>query len=306
MCEGSWPCCDGCCRDIHQTEDHEPVNEPTGSQRDAASTIFNLPDYRVIEARDRPEGGRRVVVESTYPPGCPDCGVVAQRVHSRRLQRVRDIPVAGAVEVVWAKRRWFCDEELCARGTFAEATDQVPRFARSTGRLKDQLVAAVIDSGRAAAEVARAHGVSWWLVQSALTAAAAVLLPEVDQLLVRRLGIDEHRYRSVRWFRTEAGGWRRFEPWMTTLVDLTTGQVLGIVDGRDSAAVGQWLAARCQQWRDGADRKSTRLNSSHVASPPRRPSDLCWCAGWASMSTATARCAGSAPRPVAGGGSSRG
>lgn len=216
------------------------MNEPTGSQRDAASTIFNLPDYRVIEARDRPEGGRRVVVESTYPPGCPDCGVVAQRVHSRRLQRVRDIPVAGAVEVVWAKRRWFCDEELCARGTFAEATDQVPRFARSTGRLKDQLVAAVIDSGRAAAEVARAHGVSWWLVQSALTAAAAVLLPEVDQLLVRRLGIDEHRYRSVRWFRTEAGGWRRFEPWMTTLVDLTTGQVLGIVDGRDSAAVGQW------------------------------------------------------------------
>src|SRR5690606_40008150 len=79
------------------------------------------------------------------------------------------------------------------------------------------------------------------------------LLPEVDQLLVRRLGIDEHRYRSVRWFRTKAGGWRRFEPWMTTLVDLTTGQVLGIVDGRDSAAVGQWLAARSQQWRDGVE-----------------------------------------------------
>lgn len=123
-----------------------------GSRRDAASTIFNLPDYRVIEALDAPEGGRRVVVESTYPPGCPDCGVVAQRVHSRRLQRVRDIPVAGAVEVVWAKRRWFCDEELGARGTFAEATDQVPRFARSTGRLKEAVVAAVIDSGRAASE----------------------------------------------------------------------------------------------------------------------------------------------------------
>lgn len=123
-----------------------------GSRRDAASTIFNLPDYRVIEALDVPEGGRRVVVESTYPQGCPDCGVVAQRVHSRRLQRVRDIPVAGAVEVVWAKRRWFCDEELCARGTFAEATDQVPRFARSTGRLKEAVVAAVIDSGRAASE----------------------------------------------------------------------------------------------------------------------------------------------------------
>ena len=30
--------------------------EPTGSQRDAASVIFNLPGYRVIEAVDLPWG----------------------------------------------------------------------------------------------------------------------------------------------------------------------------------------------------------------------------------------------------------
>ncbi|MBN6769096.1 MULTISPECIES: ISL3 family transposase [Micrococcus] len=226
------------------------MNEPTGSRRDAASTIFNLPDYRVIDAVDLPEGGRRVLIESTYPPGCPGCGVVAEKVHSRRLQRLRDIPVAGATEVWWVKRRWFCAEEICGRGTFAEATDQVPRFARSTQRLKDTVVAAVIDSGRAAAEVARAHGVSWWLVQTALTAAAAIVLPDVDDITVTRLGIDEHRYRSVRWFRNETGAWRRFEPWMTTLVDLATGQVLGVVDGRDSRAVGTWLKDRSSAWRN--------------------------------------------------------
>ncbi|MGP9615385.1 transposase, partial [Brachybacterium sp. AOP42-B2-9] len=97
--------------------------------------------------------------------------------------------------------------------------------------------------------VARAHGVSWWLVQSALSA-AAVVLPDVDDVRVRRLGVDEHRYRSVRWFRTDEGAWRRFEPWMTTLVDLATGQVLGIVDGRDSRAVGDWLAQRSELWRE--------------------------------------------------------
>ena len=224
------------------------MNEPTGSRRDAASTIFDLPGYRVTDAVDLPDGGRRVVVESTDPPGCTACGVIAVRVHSRRLQRLRDIPVAGRVEVVWAKRRWFCDEPECSRGTFAEATVQVPRRARSTRRLKEQLAEAVIVSGRAAVEVARAHGVSWWLVQAALTA-AAVLLPEVDTVPVRRLGIDEHRYRSVRYFRDTAGAWQRFEPWMTTLVDLATGQVLGVVDGRDSKAVGAWLKARSQQWR---------------------------------------------------------
>jgi transposase len=164
------------------------VNEPTGSRPDTASTIFNLPDYRVIDAVDLPEGGRRVTVAPTDPPGCPECGVVAERVDSRRLQRIRDIPVAGAVEVMWAKRRWFCIESRCARGTFAESTEQVPRFARSAQRLKETVVSAVVDCGRAAAEVTRAHRVSWWLVQTALTATAAVVLPDVDDIPVTRLG----------------------------------------------------------------------------------------------------------------------
>jgi transposase len=226
------------------------VFEPTGSQRDAASAIFNLPDYRVIDVFTDAEGVRLVEVESTAPPGCPVCGVLALRVHSRRRQRLRDLPVAGPVELIWIKRRWFCDQRRCARGTFSEVTEQVPAFARSTARLCQALVAAVVVSGRAASEVARAHRVSWWLVASMLTAAADVLLPDPDQVPVRRLGVDEHRYRSVRFFREPSGSWRRYEPWMTTLVDADTGRVLGVVDGRDSAGVGTWLAARPAAWRD--------------------------------------------------------
>jgi transposase len=95
--------------------------------------------------------------------------------------------------------------------------------------------------------------VSWWLVQAMLTAAADVLLPDPDQTPVRRLGVDEHRYRSVRYFREPDGRWRRYEPWMTTLVDTDTGRVLGVVDGRDSAGVGAWLQARSQAWRDAVE-----------------------------------------------------
>jgi transposase len=224
------------------------VFEPTGSRRDAASAIFNLPDYRVTAVDEDADGIRRVEVESTAPPGCPQCGVLAVRVHSRRRQRLRDLPVAGPVELVWVKRRWFCDQARCPRGTFSEVTDQVPAFARSTARLAQALVTAVVVSGRAASEVARAHRVSWWLVQAMLSAAAD-LLTDPDQTPVRRLGVDEHRYRSVRFFRDEHGGWARYEPWMTTLVDADTGRVLGVVDGRDRAGVGAWLQARSQAWR---------------------------------------------------------
>src|SRR3712207_2150339 len=82
-----------------------------------------------------------------------------------------------------------------------------------------------------------------------MLSAAADLLTDPDDVTVRRLGIDEHRYRSVRFFRDPDGGWRRYEPWMTTLVDADTGRVLGVVDGRDSAGVGTWLAARSKTWR---------------------------------------------------------
>ena len=37
---------------------------------------------------------------------------------------------------------------------------------------------------------------------------------------------------------------------MTTLVNVASGQVLGVVDGRDSAAVQAWLGHRSQPWRD--------------------------------------------------------
>ncbi len=178
--------------------------------------------------------------------------MLAERVHSRRRQRLRDLPVAGSVELVWIKRRWFCDQARCPRGTFSEVTDQVPAYARSTARLCHALVAAVVVSGRAASEVARAHRVSWWLVQCMLSATAD-LLTDPGLTPVRRLGVDEHRYRSVRFFRDETGGWRRYEPWMTTLVDTDTGRVLGVVDGRDFAGVGAWLAARSQAWRDAVE-----------------------------------------------------
>ena len=38
---------------------------------------------------------------------------------------------------------------------------------------------------------------------------------------------------------------------MTTIVDLDTGQVLGVVDGRDHKGVGDWLFARPLEWRLG-------------------------------------------------------
>jgi transposase len=226
--------------------------EPTVVAFDAATSIFNLPDDRVTSATVLADGRRQIIVETDQPPGCPSCGVDATRRKERRFQRIRDIPVAGAVELLWSKYRWHCEERACPQLSFFESTTQVPRRARSTARLRDHVVDAVISSSRAVSETAAAFAVSWWLVSAALTEACLVTLPDVDELRPRMLGIDEHRFRSVRYFRDpESSSWIRHEPWMTTIVDLDTGQVLGVIDGRDHKGVGDWLFARPLHWRLG-------------------------------------------------------
>lgn len=88
------------------------------------------------------------------------------------------------------------------------------------------------------------------MVRAALNEASLLTLPDVDGLNPRMLGIDEHRFRSVRYFRNpDSGSWTRYEPWMTAIVDLDTGQVLGVVDGRDQKGVGEGLFARPLAWR---------------------------------------------------------
>lgn len=219
--------------------------------RSAASVLFNLPEYDVVEVARDQAGGRRVVISTHHlEAACPGCGVLTARVHQRTAQRVQDVPFDGLVEVVWIKKRWRCLEVLCTRATFTEATAEVPARSRLTTRLKDAITTAAGEV-RAVDRVATQFGVSWPTVQRQIDAAALALvtLRQHRPRLVTQLGIDEHRFRSVRWFKDDAGAWKRVEPWMITFVDLANGEVLDVVDGRDSAAVAAWLAAQPRWWR---------------------------------------------------------
>ena len=256
--------------------------ESTCSRRDAASVIFNLPDHHVIDAVDLPSWGCRVIAQAdSVSDGCPDRGVVSERAHAWCRQRVKDIPHTDGVELILVKPRLVCGERACPRRTFTQTTPELPLRARCTSRLRRGVLEAVIDHGRPVAGVVAGFGIAWWTVHKSVNAAVDVLLGGVDDLHVRRLGIDEHRYRRVRWFRDpDTGGWRRVEPWMTALVNAASGQVLGIVDGRGSAAVTGWLDARSQAWRDriqivaidpsAAFRKAitTALPHAHIAVDP--------------------------------------
>jgi transposase len=204
--------------------------------------------------------GVRIVQLVTDDPDaarCPGCRVVSTSGKDWVLTRPHDLPCGGGqVTVQWRKRRWRCRTEVCPRASFTEQVAQVPAGMRTTTRLRTALAVAVED-GRDQSEVAAAHGVSWPTVQRAVVGHGTVELVDPEPVAV--LGMDETRFGRPRWLPdgTHDDGrirWKRTDPWETGFVDITGQQaLLGQVDGRTSAAVQAWLAARCEAFRAGIE-----------------------------------------------------
>ena len=197
----------------------------------------------------------QLVTDDPDAARCPVCRVVSTSGKDWVLTRPRDLPVGGEFALVqWRKRRWRCRTLGCPRQTFTEQVDQVPAGMRTTTRLRAALAWAVED-GRDQSEVAAAHGVSWPTVQRAVVALGVVELAAPVPVTV--LGMDETRFGRPRWLPEgeHPDGrvrWVRTDPWETGFVDITGEQaLLGQVDGRTSAAVQAWLAARSPEFRAG-------------------------------------------------------
>jgi hypothetical protein len=97
---------------------------------------------------------------------------------------------------------------------------------------------------------------------------------------------------------------------MTTLFDADAGRVLGVVNGRDPAGVGTWLAAHSAGWRDAVEVvaidpsaafcKALREQLPHAAVSVDPSTWYCW------PTTCSPRCAsGSSARPRAAAASTR-
>ena len=142
------------------------------------------------------------------------------------------MPVSGqTVQLWWRKRRLICGEALCPRMTFTLTSTVVRPRARVTERLRHRVAMAIASSNRAVSDVAREFGVSWPTAHKALVTAAVQWLPEPEP--TSRLGIDETRFRSVRWI-LDGITWRRSDPWLTSFVDCSRdgpGSLLGLAPG---------------------------------------------------------------------------
>jgi transposase len=259
-------------------------NDTTGAEAGAgdATLLLDL-DGLAVEAVERTAGGVRLVRLRTADEtaaACPSCGVFSTRVKEYVSTRPRDLPQGRLrLALVWRKRRWYCQERLCPRGSFTEAVPAVPAGARITSRLRAYAGDLVVDGLCATVAAAgRAAGVSWPTAMDAVRVQAEAVLDD-EPGEVQALGIDEVRRGRPRWRPAEPTGTTKPQPaadtmrpeqgepvvpqpepaktrvladrWHVGFTDISGGQgMLAQVEGRTGDDVAYWLAMQRPAWRE--------------------------------------------------------
>jgi len=162
------------------------------------TTVFpHLAALEVIRAETR---GRELVIHAATvieSAACWTCGVNSTRVHSRYRRLLQDAAVTGrSLAIVLQVKRYFCDNESCAKTTFAE---QVPGLTSRFGRISEGLRAmltrvALALGGRAGSRLAEHLAIPSSRDRLIRLVKA---LPDPEHATPRVLGVDDFAFR--RW-----------------------------------------------------------------------------------------------------------
>jgi len=223
-----------------------------------AEVMLGLPGFRVLEAQQQEVELVRVVETTPVLTGCPECGVVASG-HDRMRVAYRDLPAFGRpVRLVWVKRRFRCEEELCEASTWTETSPFLASRCLLTRRAGLECCLQVGANARPVSQLARELGVAWHTVMDAVREYGQPLIDEPGRVgEVRALGVDETKWLSAT--RTHA------TVYATGLVDLDRRLIIDVVEGNTSADLGSWLDGQPRAWLDGIRVVATDLAESYRA-----------------------------------------
>ena len=215
--------------------------------------LVGLPDVAVLGVGEWPRWLLVVVATLAGRPAC-GCGA-APHGHGVRDVDLVDLPVFGRpARLRWRKQRWRCP--ACgAVWTEQNATIASARCALTT-RAARWATEQVGRHGRAVSEVAADLGCGWHTVMDAVELYGSQLIDDRARFgQVSALGLDETLFCRVGRFRTQS--------WSTQIVDVRRGQLLDVVQGRDSSEPCRWLAAQPAEWRSGIGWATLDLSSAY-------------------------------------------
>ena len=173
--------------------------------------------------------------------GCSACGTRAVP-KDRRWVTLRDTP-AGSRPVLlrWRKRIWACPDGDCPTRSWTEQTGLAAPRRVLTARAEAWACDRVTAIEGTPASIARSFGVSWSTVWAAVERVGRARVEDPSRVgPTAMVGFDEtvmqpaHRRRR-----------RRF---VTAVVDVGTGQILDVFEGRDAAQLRAWMTTMPLSW----------------------------------------------------------
>ena len=202
---------------------------------------FGASGFEILDVVD--DGVELVVSVQTTATfvGCPSCGTRA-RPKDRRWVTLRDAPSGDrAVRLRWRKRIWSCTDVDCDARTWTEQAALAEPRRVLTARAGEWACDRVAALEGTPSSIARGFGVSWATVWSAVERVGRARVDDGERVgPVAMVGFDEtvmqpaHRRRR-----------RRF---VTAVVDLDSGQLLDVFEGRDARQLRAWMADLAPSW----------------------------------------------------------
>jgi transposase len=184
---------------------------------------------------------------------CPLCNQPSERIHSRYVRKLADLPWQGqAVRIFLEVRRFFCLVSYCPRRIFAERLSFATAFARTTSRLRvSHTDIGLFLGGEAGARLAR---------RLAMATSPDTLLRRIRQMPlppvapVRVLGIDDWAF-------------RRGQRYGTILCDLERRCPVDLLPERSADALAQWLWAHPEVETITRDRADDYIKGATAGAP---------------------------------------
>ena len=208
--------------------------------------IVGLGEVEVLGVDDEAGGALGLHIQTRRRPACGGCGGAVWSKGTSAVNLV-DLPAFGRpVRLIWHKWRWCCPAAGCGVGSFTEIAEEIaPARAALTARAGRWATLQVGRDARPVSDVAAELSCDWHTANRAVLARGqALLAADCDGVgTVEALGFDETLF-------GRQGAWRA-RRWCTSIVDVTGGQLLDIVPGRDAQAPVGWLLDQPQWWRDG-------------------------------------------------------
>jgi transposase len=184
---------------------------------------------------------------------CPLCNHPCERVHSRYLRKLADLPWHGReVRMQVEVRRFYCPVPQCPRRIFAERLPFAAAFARTTSRLRSvHTDIGLFLGGEAGARLAQ---------RLAMTTSPDTLLRRIRQIPepavphVRVLGVDDWSF-------------RRGQRYGTIVCDLERHRAVELLPERSADALSQWLRAHPEVEIISRDRADDYIKGASAGAP---------------------------------------